>query len=87
MSTVALIRCESYQYKAVKESIERGLSFLGGISVFVQKGEKILLKLPGLMHRSYAIISTSWLARLLAERYGDKARRYSSFTEKASVWW
>ncbi len=44
MSKVVLIKCESYEYDLVKESIERGLSLLGGISQFVKKGEKILLK-------------------------------------------
>lgn len=44
MSKVALIRCESYEDKIVKESIERGLSLLGGVSRFVQPGENILLK-------------------------------------------
>jgi len=48
MSKVALIRCESYEYDTVKKSIERGLSLLGGISLFVQKGEYILLK-PNLL--------------------------------------
>lgn len=48
MSKVALIRCESYEYEMVKSSIERGLSFLGGITQFVDKGEKILLK-PNLL--------------------------------------
>jgi len=44
MSKVALVRCESYEYDSVKRSIERGLSLLGGLSLFVQKGENILLK-------------------------------------------
>jgi len=44
MSKVVLIKCESYEYDLVKDSIERGLSLLGGISQFVKKGEKILVK-------------------------------------------
>jgi len=44
MSKVAIIRCESYEYDAVKKSMERGISLLGGISQFAQKGENILLK-------------------------------------------
>ena len=44
MSKVVLIRCESYEYDTVKKSIERGISLIGGISLFVQKGENILLK-------------------------------------------
>lgn len=44
MSKVALIRCESYKYETVKRCIQRGISLLGGVSLFVQKGENILLK-------------------------------------------
>ena len=44
MSKVAIIRCESYEYDIVKKSIERGISLLGGILQFAQKGENILLK-------------------------------------------
>ena len=44
MSKVVLIRCESYEYDTVKTSIERGISLLGGISLFAKKGENILLK-------------------------------------------
>ncbi|MBU8850094.1 MAG: DUF362 domain-containing protein [Desulfobacterales bacterium] len=44
MSKVALIRCESYEYDIVKRSIERGILLLGGVSLFAQKDENILLK-------------------------------------------
>ena len=44
MSKVALIKCESYDYDEVKQSVKKGISLLGGISLFVQKGENILLK-------------------------------------------
>lgn len=44
MSTVALVRCESYEYSEVKKAVERGFELLGGISRFSKAGEKILLK-------------------------------------------
>jgi Uncharacterized conserved protein len=44
MSKVALVRCESYDYDLVKTAVERGIDLLGGPSVFVKSGEKILLK-------------------------------------------
>ncbi len=44
MSKVAIIRCESYEYDIVKSAMEKGISLLGGISLFAAKGEKILLK-------------------------------------------
>ena len=44
MSKVALIRCDSYDYAEVMASVQRGIELLGGASVFVTPGEKILLK-------------------------------------------
>jgi uncharacterized protein (DUF362 family)/NAD-dependent dihydropyrimidine dehydrogenase PreA subunit len=43
-SKVVLIRCETYDQKTVINSVEKGLSILGGTERFVKKGEKILLK-------------------------------------------
>ncbi|HHV29459.1 DUF362 domain-containing protein [Acetivibrio mesophilus] len=48
MSKVALIRCESYDYNAVKASVKRGLELLGGPHKFAAPDEKILLK-PNLL--------------------------------------
>ena len=48
MSKVAIIRCSSYDYTAVKAAVESGLELIGGASVFVKPGEKILLK-PNLL--------------------------------------
>ncbi len=44
MSKVALVRCKSYDYEQVKTAVQRGIDLLGGPSVFVKPGEKILLK-------------------------------------------
>ncbi|MCK5542309.1 MAG: DUF362 domain-containing protein [Desulfobacterales bacterium] len=44
MSKVALIQCESYDYDEVNKSVKKGISLLGGISLFVKKSENILLK-------------------------------------------
>jgi uncharacterized protein (DUF362 family)/Pyruvate/2-oxoacid:ferredoxin oxidoreductase delta subunit len=43
-STVAVIRCSSYENDAVLKSIKQGINLLGGISCFVKPGEKIVLK-------------------------------------------
>ncbi|NPV89274.1 MAG: DUF362 domain-containing protein [Firmicutes bacterium] len=48
MSEVALIRCESYDYREVKSAVERGLELLGGAQRYVRAGEKVLLK-PNLL--------------------------------------
>ncbi|MBN2546276.1 MAG: DUF362 domain-containing protein [Spirochaetes bacterium] len=44
MSRVALVRCETYQYDAVKNAVEKGVNLIGGINKFADKNEKILLK-------------------------------------------
>jgi uncharacterized protein (DUF362 family)/Pyruvate/2-oxoacid:ferredoxin oxidoreductase delta subunit len=44
MSKVALIKCESYDGSDVHNAVQKGLDLLGGVSKFVKKGEKILLK-------------------------------------------
>ena len=47
-STVALVRCESYEREAVESSVRRAVDILGGISVFVRPGDQVLLK-PNLL--------------------------------------
>ena len=44
MSKVALVRCEDYDYPAVKDAVERGIELLGGPEKFVKPGERILFK-------------------------------------------
>jgi len=43
-STVAIVRCESYDHNSVKEAIKTGFELLGGVSNFFRKDEKVLLK-------------------------------------------
>ena len=43
-STVALVRCESYQEDAVFVAVKRGIDLIGGPGSFAKSGEKILLK-------------------------------------------
>lgn len=47
-STVALVRCQTYEDDAVHAAVGRGLELLGGASRFVSEGERILLK-PNLL--------------------------------------
>ncbi|MCX6093641.1 MAG: DUF362 domain-containing protein [Candidatus Bipolaricaulota bacterium] len=48
MSTVALVRCNSYQDEEVDTAVRRGLILLGGVERFVRPGESIVLK-PNLL--------------------------------------
>ena len=47
-STVAVIRCNSYEQADVQDAVNRGLNLLGGAEAFVKPGETILLK-PNLL--------------------------------------
>lgn len=47
-STVAAVRCSSYDCAEVQEAVNRGLALLGGAESFVQPSERILLK-PNLL--------------------------------------
>lgn len=44
MSKVALVRCESYEFGAVKTAVQKGLDLVGGVRKFASRDEKILLK-------------------------------------------
>ena len=43
-STVALIRCDTYDDEKVYKAVRAGLDLLGGISHFVKPGERIVIK-------------------------------------------
>ncbi|PKO14614.1 MAG: hypothetical protein CVU39_14145 [Chloroflexi bacterium HGW-Chloroflexi-10] len=43
-SKVALVYCNSYELKSVKEAVRHGLTLLGGVEMFAKAGEKILVK-------------------------------------------
>ncbi len=43
-STVALVRCESYNPQEVQPAIFRGIELLGGANLFARSGENLLLK-------------------------------------------
>ncbi len=44
MSTVAIIRCESYDSGEVLKAVTRGVGLLGGAGRFAKQGQKVLLK-------------------------------------------
>jgi uncharacterized protein (DUF362 family)/Pyruvate/2-oxoacid:ferredoxin oxidoreductase delta subunit len=43
-STVAVVRCDTYDGQQVFKAVEIGLDMLGGISCFIEPGEKIVVK-------------------------------------------
>jgi len=43
-STVAVVRCETYNEDTVFEAVKRGVDLIGGAGSFAKSGEKILLK-------------------------------------------
>ena len=48
MAKVVLLKCETYENRAVKKVVEHGIELLGGPEKFAKQGEKILLK-PNLL--------------------------------------
>jgi len=48
MSKVAILRCESYEYNLVKETLSKGFKLIGGIDQFCKPTDKLLLK-PNLL--------------------------------------
>ncbi|MBM7613748.1 DUF362 domain-containing protein [Alkaliphilus hydrothermalis] len=48
---VSLIQCRTYDYNVVKESILQSFEHLGGIEKYIDKGDKVLLKLNLLMKK------------------------------------
>ncbi|MGB4593001.1 MAG: DUF362 domain-containing protein [Coriobacteriia bacterium] len=81
-STVAVVRCESYDEKLVFDAVGRALELLGGATRFVQPGERILLK-PNLLVGSapdacvtthptvFAAVARHLAAADVALSYGD----------------
>jgi len=50
MAKVSLIKCGSYGFDEVSAAVKRSLDLLGGISVFVKPGQKVLIKPNMLSH-------------------------------------
>lgn len=48
LSKVAIVRCESYDEKTVYGAVKKGIELIGGIELFIRKGENILLKVNNL---------------------------------------
>ncbi len=43
-SKVVLVKCDSYDYEQVNDAVKTGVKLLGGISNYVQMGERIVIK-------------------------------------------
>lgn len=69
MDTVSVLKCDTYEYKLVKQAIERSFDNLGGIEQFIRPSDKVLLKLNLLMrkHPDDAVTTHSVFAKALAE--------------------
>jgi uncharacterized protein (DUF362 family)/NAD-dependent dihydropyrimidine dehydrogenase PreA subunit len=56
---VSLVECREYDYSLVKESILKSFENLGGIERYINKGEKVLLKLNLLMRKKPEAATTT----------------------------
>lgn len=43
-SKVAIVKCDTYDEEDVQRAVEAGLDLLGGLSLFVKPGERIVMK-------------------------------------------
>ena len=48
LSTISLVRCETYEPATLEAAVQRAVELLGGISRFVKRGDRVLLK-PNLL--------------------------------------
>lgn len=66
---VSLIKCKEYEYNTVKKGIEESFANLGGIEKFIDKGDRVLLKLNLLMKKKPEDATTTHpvFAKALAE--------------------
>jgi len=71
--TVAVVRCEGYDAKGVREAVGRGLDLLGGVQRFAQPGETILLKPNVLAGRApeRAVTTHPAVFRAVAEHFKE----------------
>ena len=78
-STVAVLRCESYDLNVVREAVDRGLAALGGPESFVAPNERILLKPNLLVPRpaERAVTTHPAVFRAVAEVLGEAGAELS----------
>jgi len=68
-----MLRCENYQSRSVRESIQRGIELLGGIERFARRGERIILK-PNLLipaSAESAVLTHPAVFRAVGEIFAD----------------
>jgi uncharacterized protein (DUF362 family)/Pyruvate/2-oxoacid:ferredoxin oxidoreductase delta subunit len=69
MEKVSLVRCEDYKYDLIKKSMNESFKNLGGISRYINPGDRVLLKLNLLMKKrpEEAITTHPMFVKALAE--------------------
>lgn len=70
---VVVKKCKEYEWPGVKRSVEKIISFLGGISRYVKKGDRVLLKPNFLWYKSSkkAVTTHPFIIRAVAELVKD----------------
>lgn len=69
MSKVSIVKCPEYDYETVKNAVRESIDLLGGISAFVNPGDRVLIKVNLLIRRKPEKVTTTHpsLAQALAE--------------------
>ena len=78
MSTVSVVRCDSYDEEKVYTCLKKGLAVLGGVEKFVKKDESVLLKLnllrnakPDKAITTHPAVASAFSRILFEEGYAD----------------
>ncbi len=69
MAKVSISKCDSYSIKAVRTAVRQSVEHLGGMSAFVNPGDRVLLKVNLLMRRKPEKVTTThpYVAQAVAE--------------------
>lgn len=69
MDRVSIVKCEDYDTQKVKEAVRKSLDYIGGLETFINKGDRVLLKVNLLIRRKPEKVTTTHptLAQALAE--------------------
>lgn len=93
LNRISIIKCDNYEFAVVQNAVRKALDLIGGISAFVNHGDKVLIKVNLLMRRKPEEATTThpMIARVIAEEVihaggipiiGDSPGGYHFYNER-----